>query len=130
GLDRRAVVQLPGAHRLPQCPAGRVLVGDVDVARVARARVCAQAALVPELRRHRSLSLRPLPSLALARDDLQGDVEPRGLVPSAPPTSTSTSSTSRRPRRRPRDGASPGTAAPGDDEGPAGPGGRSESPPA
>ena len=66
-FDRGGVGQLPGAHRLAERPARDELVGDVDVARVARERVRAEAARVPQPRRRRGLALGPrrrLPSRA------------------------------------------------------------------
>ena len=55
---------------------GHVLVRDVDVARVARERVGAQAARVAEPRRRRGLALGARGRLALAGDDLQRDSSP------------------------------------------------------
>ena len=83
-LDRVRVVQVAGpkrlSHRLPR----DVLVGDVDVARVPLERVGAQAALVPESRGRKRLPLRARGRLALARDDLQRDLEPGPLVAREP----------------------------------------------
>ena len=83
-LDRVGVVQLAGpqrlAHRLPR----HVLVGDVNVAPVPIEPVGAQAALVPQPRRRQRLPLGPCRRLALARDDLQRDVEAGALVTREP----------------------------------------------
>src|SRR2546423_718403 len=76
GLDGFRVVQRPRPQCLPHRLAGYVLVGDVDVARVALEPVGAQAALVPESRRRERFAFRPAGRLAFARDDLQRDVEP------------------------------------------------------
>ena len=46
-LDRGCVVQLAGAHRLAHRAARHILVGDVDMRRVARERDDALAALMP-----------------------------------------------------------------------------------
>jgi hypothetical protein len=83
-LDRVGVVQLAGPQRLAHRLAGHVLVGDVDVARVPVQPVGAQAALVPQPRRRQRLSLGPRRGLALARDDLQRDVEAGALVTREP----------------------------------------------
>ena len=58
-LERAGVAELARPHRLAQRPAGNVLVDDVDVAGVARERVRAQAARVPEPRRRGRLALGP-----------------------------------------------------------------------
>ena len=84
GLDRRAIVELAGAEGLAHRLARHVLVGDVDVAGVALERVGAQAALVPEPSRRERLPLGARRSLALARDDLQRDVEAGPLVAREP----------------------------------------------
>ena len=47
-LDRLAVTQVAGAHRLAQRAAADVLVGDVDVAGIGAEAVRTQAALVPQ----------------------------------------------------------------------------------
>ena len=83
-LDRLAVAQLAGAHRVPERPAADVLVGDVDVAGVGAEAVGAEAALVPQARRRLGLALRAVGGLALARDDLQRHVETRLLVAREP----------------------------------------------
>ena len=83
-LDRAAVVELAGAHRLAQRPARDVLVGDVDVRRVAREREDPLAARVPQRGRRARLALGPVARLALARDDLQRDVEAAPLVAREP----------------------------------------------
>ena len=78
------VLQLAGSQRLAEGPAGDVLVGDVDMPRVAREGVGAQAARVAQAGRRRSLALRAGGRLPLPRDDLQRDVQPRLLVPREP----------------------------------------------
>src|SRR6266545_2682791 len=83
-LDGVAIVQLAGPQGLAKRPPGHVLVGDVDMAGVARERVRTQAALVPEGRRSARLALRPRAAVSLARDDLEGDVEARALVACQP----------------------------------------------
>ncbi len=84
GLDRVGVGQLPRAKRLPEGAARDELVGDVDVSRVAGEGVGPQAAGMPELRGGGGLALRARGGLALAGDDLQGDVEARLLVTGEP----------------------------------------------
>ena len=84
GLDRVGVVELAGAQRLAERAARDELVGDVDVARIAGECVRAQAARVAQLRGRRGLALGARGGLALAGDDLQGDVEPRLLVAGEP----------------------------------------------
>ena len=83
-LDGVAVAELAGAQRLAQRAALDVLVGDVDVAAVAAEVVGADAALVPEPRRRLHLARRPRGALALARDDLERDLEAGALVPGEP----------------------------------------------
>ena len=84
GLDRVGVVHRPGAERLAQRLARHVLVGDVDVVRVSLETVGAEAAFVPETGGRERLALGPRSGFALARDDLQRDVEPRPLVAREP----------------------------------------------
>jgi len=83
-LDRRILRQLAGTQRLAIGTAGDELVGDVDVLRVAREAVCAQAGGMAEMCRCRGLAFGPCRRLALARDDLERDVEPRPLVAGEP----------------------------------------------
>ena len=64
--------------------AGDVLVGDVDVAAVALERVGAQTVLVAQARSCKRLALGSRRGLALARDDLQRDVEAVALVAGEP----------------------------------------------
>ena len=61
-----------------------VLVGDVDVAAVAAEVVGADAPLVAQPRGGLHLSRRTRRALALARDDLEGDLEPGALVAGEP----------------------------------------------
>ena len=84
GLDGVAVAELAGAQRLAQRDPLDVLVGDVDVPAVAPEVVGADAPLVAEPRRGLHLPRRPGSALALARDDLQRDLETRPLVPREP----------------------------------------------
>ena len=74
----------PARQRLAQRAAGDVLVGDVDVRRVARERDDPLAARVAERRRRAGLALGAVARLALARDDLQRDVEAGLLVACEP----------------------------------------------
>ena len=83
-LDRLAVAQLAGAHRVSKRPPADVLVGDVDVAGVGAEAVGAEAALVPQARCRLGLALRAVCGLALSRDDLQRDVETRLFVACEP----------------------------------------------
>ena len=83
-LDRGAVVELAGAQRLAQRAAGDVLVGDVDVGRIARQREDPLAARVAERGGGARLALGPMTALSLAGDDLQGDVEAAPLVAREP----------------------------------------------
>ena len=83
-LDRSVVVQLPGAQRLAERASGDELVGDVDVARVAREGVGAETARMPQPRRRVRLPLGAGRRLALAGDDLERDVEPVLLVAGQP----------------------------------------------
>src|SRR5207302_3437652 len=80
-LDRGAVVELAGAHRLAEGLPRNELVGDVHVPRVARERVRAQAARMAQLGGGLRLTLRARGGLALAGHDLERDVESRLLVP-------------------------------------------------
>ena len=70
-----AVADLAGVQRLAQRAAGDVLVGDVDVAAVARERVDPLAARVAQRGGGLRLALGAHGRLALARDHLQRDVE-------------------------------------------------------
>ena len=83
-LDGLAVAQLARAHRLTQRAAADVLVGDVDVAGIGAEAIRAQAALVSQPRRRLGFAFGPVRRLALARDDLERDLEPRALVPCEP----------------------------------------------
>ena len=83
-LERCAVVELAGAQRLAHRASRHVLVGDVDVGRVAREREDALAARVAERGGGAGLALGPVAALALAGDDLQGDVEAALLVAGEP----------------------------------------------
>ena len=83
-LDGVAVAEPPGAQRLAERAAGDVLVRDVDVAAVAAEVVGAQAALVAEPRGRLRLALRARSRLALARDDLERDLEAGPLVAGEP----------------------------------------------
>ena len=83
-LDRRLIVDLARAERLAQGAAGDVLVGDVDVRRVACEREDPLAARVPERGCGACLALCPVAGLALPRDDLQRDVEAAALVARQP----------------------------------------------
>ena len=83
-LDRGLVVELARAHRLAQRAAGDVLVGDVDVRRVARERQDPLAPRVAEGGGGARLALGPVARLALPRDDLQRDVEAAALVARQP----------------------------------------------
>src|SRR5581483_8394864 len=83
-LDRVPVVELAGAQRLAERPPRHVLVGDVDVARVASERVDALAARMPERRGGPRLALGAGGRLPLPSHHLQRDVEPGALVPREP----------------------------------------------
>ena len=83
-LDRLAVTQVAGAHRLAQRAAADVLVGDVDVTGIRAEAIRAQAALVPQAGRRLGLALGAIRRLSLARNDLQGDLEPGALVACKP----------------------------------------------
>ena len=84
GLDRVAVAELSAAQRLAQRAALDVLVGDVDVAAVAAEVVGAHAALVAKPRGGLHLAGGARGALALARDDLERDLEPGALVAGEP----------------------------------------------
>ena len=75
-LDRRAVVELSGSHRLTQRSPRHVLVGDVDVRRVVGERANPLAARMAKRRGRSGLALGAMSGLAVPGDDLQGDVEP------------------------------------------------------
>jgi hypothetical protein len=83
-LDRVCVAQLAGAHRVAQGLPGHVLVGDVDVAVVGAEVVGAQAALVAQAGGRLGLAFGSMCRLALARDDLERDVEAVVLVAAEP----------------------------------------------
>jgi hypothetical protein len=81
-LDDLTFSQLTAAERLSERAPGYVLVGDVDVGAVGGERMRALAALVPEPRRRDRLTLRARAGLALARDDLERDLDACLLVAS------------------------------------------------
>jgi hypothetical protein len=83
-LDRPRVVDLLRAQNLAQRPAPHVLVGDVDMARVAAEVVGADAAFVAEPGRCLHLARRARCPLSLTWNDLERDLEPRLLVPGEP----------------------------------------------
>ena len=83
-LDRRLVRETAFAQRLAERAARHELVGDVDMARVAREAVRAQAGRMPEMRGRRRLALGARRGLSLPGDDLEGDLEPRSLVAREP----------------------------------------------
>src|SRR5213076_2851159 len=83
-LDRRLVAEAAFAQRLAEGAARDELVRDVDVARVAREAVGAQAGGMAEMRGRRRLSLGPRCCLPLPGDDLARDLEPRPLVAGEP----------------------------------------------
>ena len=83
-FDRRRVVEFAGAQRLAKRAAGRVLVRDVDVLRVAAEPVGTLAARVPQPCGSLGLPLRTGPGLPLTGHDLERDVEPVLLVPAKP----------------------------------------------
>ena len=91
-LDRVLVREIVRPHRLAHRSAGDVLVGDVDVARVVSDVVRAHAALVAQPACRLSLALGPRGGLALARDDLQRDVEAVALVAGEPDRARSAAS--------------------------------------
>ncbi len=76
-LDRDAVGHRACAQRLAERASRNVLVGDVDVLVVAPAGIHAEAALVVEARHRLRLAARARAGLALARDDLHGDIASR-----------------------------------------------------
>jgi len=84
GLDQLRVAELVGAQGITEGAPGGVLVGDVDVAALSAEGVGAQAGRVPEARGGLGLPLGAQARLALPGDDLEGDVEPRPLVPGQP----------------------------------------------
>ena len=79
-----ASVDVAGADRLAQRAPGHVLVGDVDVPLVAREVVGPDAPWMAQAGGRLGLALGARSRLALARDDLQGDVEPVRLVAREP----------------------------------------------
>ena len=84
GLDRGAIVELTGAERLPERATRHEFVRDVDVAGIPRERVGAEAARMAQLRGRLGFPLGACGGLPLAGDDLEGDLEPRLLVPHEP----------------------------------------------
>ena len=84
GLDRGGIVELAGPQRLAEGAARDVLVDDVDVPLVPRKRVRTEACRVAQARRRRGLALRAGGCLALARDDLESDIEAVLLVADEP----------------------------------------------
>ena len=83
-LERAPVVELSAANRLPQRAARNVLVGDVDVRRVAGERNDPLAAAVPQGGGRTGFALGAMPRFSLAGADLQRDVE-AALVVAGPP---------------------------------------------
>ena len=83
-LDGSRVRQLARPHRLSERATADVLVRDVDVAGIGAEAVRAEAALVAEPRGGLRLALGPVRGLALARDDLERDVETGLLVAREP----------------------------------------------
>ena len=83
-LDGAGVVERAGAQGLAEGAAGDELVRDVDMPAVARECIRAQAARVTQPGGGRRLALCARGRLALARDDLEGDVETRLLVSCQP----------------------------------------------
>ena len=96
-LHARGVVELGASHRLSQRPPADVLVRDVDVSLVTREVVGAHASLVAKSGRRLHLPHRARGALALARDDLQRDVEPGALVAREPHRARA--ATTERPKR-------------------------------
>src|SRR4029453_3945680 len=84
GLTRRRVPELAGANTVAHRPARDVFVGDVDVPVVAGVGVGPQTPWMAQPRGRFRLALRAPPGLALARDDLQRDVEAVRLVARKP----------------------------------------------
>ncbi len=84
GLDRLGVPELAGGERLAEGAAGHVLVGDVDVARVASEGVDALAARVAKRGGGTRLAFGALGDPALPPHHLERDVEPRPLVARQP----------------------------------------------
>src|SRR5438105_1960330 len=84
GLDRRGIVDLSAPQRLAKSASRNVLVGDVHVARVPAEPIGALAGRMAQPGRRLRLPLGAGGRLALARDDLQSDVEPVALVTSKP----------------------------------------------
>ena len=80
----RFVVELAALERVAERAAGDVLVGDVDVALVARERVGAQAGRVLELGGGGRLALRARAGGAGAGDDLERDLAVLALVEGVP----------------------------------------------
>ena len=87
----------PAAMRLAQRAAGDVLVGDVDVARIAGERVDPLAARMAQRGRGARLPLGPFGDATLAHDHLQRDVEAVALVAREPDVAHATGA--ERPKR-------------------------------
>ncbi len=87
GLDGLAVPELAGGERLAERAAGHVLVGDVDVAGVARKRIDALAAGMAQGGGGARLALGPLGDSAFPDHHLERDVEAVALVPGEPDVS-------------------------------------------
>ncbi len=83
-LDGPGVVERSAADRLAQRAPRDVLVGDVDVCRIASERDDPLTAWVAQRRSCARLSFCPVTRLAFTRHDLQRDVEPAPLVPGQP----------------------------------------------
>ena len=83
-LDRGRVVELAASQRFAEGATRDVLVGDVDVLRVAAETVGALARRMTEARGRLGLSLGSGRRLPLPRHDLQGHVEPVLLVAGEP----------------------------------------------
>ena len=80
-----AIASVSRRRASPRAACARhVLVGDVDVPLVAREGVGPQAARMAQAGGRLGLALRARAGLALARDDLQGDLEPVRLVAREP----------------------------------------------
>ncbi len=83
-LDGVAIGERSCANRVPHRASRDVLVRDVDVPGVVPDVVCAHAAVVTEPARRQRLALGARGGLALARDDLQRDVQAVLLVECEP----------------------------------------------
>ena len=84
GLDCLAVVELAGGQRLTERAPRDVLVGDVDVARVAGKRIDPLAARVAQGGGGARLALGPFGDPTLSDHHLERDVQAVALVPSEP----------------------------------------------